>query len=270
MAKPTVPEPVFLKVPQPGIHFDGEAFDAVIRAHGVRLRHLRGMRCPVGMADPDDGRRPHPDHEGCANGYLYTPAGVVTALLQGNRVSRRESDIGVLDSSAAELSLPRTYDGVDAEAIESQIYVQPGDRFYLDDEAILVVGSETLKATQSGTDRLVFPAVRIQDLIDDGGRRYAQGVDFDLVEGRLRWRAGKMLAGGVYSVRFMYRPYLIVQEITHALRIGHIPGTDGTKASRFPQACLVRREFVLAGSSANDPLAKNPADPNQALPPQEQ
>ena len=56
------------------VEFDPEEFDVAIRGAGVGFVHYRAMKCPVGIVDRDDSRRPHEDHSGCFNRVFFTRA----------------------------------------------------------------------------------------------------------------------------------------------------------------------------------------------------
>ena len=113
--------------------FDADAFDEAIRTQGIKFVHYRSMRCPVGLTDRDDMRRPHPDHSGCQNGFIYTRAGVITILFTGNSAAEKREDYGVLDGSSVSVSIPRHYDDT-----TEPCYLPTYDRMYLDDDSIIV------------------------------------------------------------------------------------------------------------------------------------
>ena len=82
------------------VTFDLDAFDDFVRAQGVKLVHYRAQRCPVGMVALGDSRRPHPHHEGCFNGFVYTKVGCVTASFTSNNKRQSQEDIGSSCSGA--------------------------------------------------------------------------------------------------------------------------------------------------------------------------
>lgn len=239
-------------LPTVQVSFDVEAFDEAIRSQGVKLKHYRAMRCPVGLIDQYDIRRPHDDHSGCSNGFIYTFAGEVTCLFTGNSMQNQMQDMGFLDGSAVSITLPRHYDNT-----EKTLYLAPFDRLYLAEESILVPDWQLLTHHITGFDKLNRPAEVIQDLMDSSGKRYIEGQDFQLVEGQIKWigqgrpgidaETGK---GRICSVRFLHRPYWYVRQLIHEIRVTQAenPVTGERKIHKMPQAAVLVREQVFEKS----------------------
>src|ERR1041385_5143358 len=144
---------VILKIPPgTGVAFDPDAFDTAIRSQGVPFTHWRAMRCPVGMIDRFDERRVHSDHSGCSNGFIYTKAGTVTGLFVNSGSRSDAQDIGYLDGSTVQVTLPRFYDGT-----EEEVHVANFDRSYVPED-VLVPTWQLVEASPIGRDRLPFPA----------------------------------------------------------------------------------------------------------------
>src|SRR6266404_1701447 len=126
-------EPIKLDPMRVALSLSPEAFDDFIADHGVQLVHWRGMRCPIGLSDPDDARRPHPHHEGCSNGFLFTLAGTMTCGFLGNTKESRMEDIGRVDDAVVQCVLPRFYD-CEEGATPKRVDICQFDRLYLKDE----------------------------------------------------------------------------------------------------------------------------------------
>ena len=163
-------------------------FDNAISTQGVVLEHWRSMRCPIGMTDLHDGRRPEGhDHALCNNGFIYTLAGRVRALFTGNSDSLKITDVGTLDGSVVQATFNRHYEDAPG-CVGPELHVAVFDRFYLDDEKIVVPQWQTFESHISGRERLQYPAVAVQDLMDSDGRRYTEDVDFEVDDdGRVVW-----------------------------------------------------------------------------------
>ncbi len=86
------------------VAFDLEAFNEHIKGHGLQFVHYRCTRNPVGLVDRDDTRRPNPSDLKAVNGFVYTKAGVVTALCLGNTKETKASDEGLVDASMAQFT----------------------------------------------------------------------------------------------------------------------------------------------------------------------
>jgi hypothetical protein len=253
-------------LPNEAISFDIEAFDNLLRSQGVTFIHYRGTRCPVGMIDEFDTRRPHEDHEGCSNGFLYTKAGEITCLFNGNGTSTSLQDVGVVDGSTVSVTLPRFYD----DSTEP-VRIAAFDRMYLSEIGISVSFWQLFRHSPSGIDKLSFPVSTVQDLIDSQGKRYFEG-DFEIrADGKLAWTAKKpgldpeTGKGLVCSVRYTYRPYWYVKQLVHEVRVTQAedPLTGARVINRMPQAVVLQREYVFENAD-RDEQAKDPNDPRQA------
>jgi len=252
-------------LPTVAIGFDVEAFDDAIRNQGVRLIHFRAIRCPVGMTDIGDNRRPHPDHSGCSNGFLYERAGSVTALLIGNGNNPSLRDIGFVDGASFTSTFPRQYD--DPCVPPKPFYMAPFDRFYLDEEDITVSTWQLVKSNPSGLDKLSFPAVEVERLVDARGESYEQCQDFEIEAGQIRWKPGGRRPGEdvetgrgvIYSIRFRYRPFWYCARMMHEIRVSQQDNqmTGERKLVRMQQQCLLNREYLFLNES-NDDLALDP------------
>jgi len=253
------PHSITTDLPSEAVVFDADAFDDRIRSQGVRLEHFIATRCPIGMTDLDDNRRPHSDHANCSNGFLYKRAGVVLGLLTGNQKDTRFDDVGLMDHAQFQLTVPRSYE--DPE--DKLITIAPFDRFYLNDPNVVVIYWQLFLAHQSGRDRLNFPVVEVIRLVDNLGREYSCGTDFSITAGQIQWlgvnRPGldsDTNRGRVCSVRYTYRPYVYVGPVLHDLRVSAAinPLTGEQAMIRMPQAATVHREYVFLNEK-HDPDA---------------
>lgn len=234
-------------LPTEAVSFDVDAFDEAVRSHGVTFVHWRAMKCPVGMIDEYDSRRVHEDHSGCSNGFLYTRAGAVTCLFTGNSTQSQIGEVGIMDGSMVSVTLPRFYDPPDA----SPIYIAPFDRLYLAEESIVVPDWQVFRHEPTGIDKLNFPAVSVQDLVDSRGIRYHR-PDFEINDGKLVWSGTRPGVdpdtgrGLVCSIRYTYRPYWYVKSLVHEVRVSQAenPLTGLRETNRMPQAIVLQREYV--------------------------
>jgi hypothetical protein len=192
---------------------------------------------------------------------LYTKVGTITALFTGNSKHKNLEDVGFYDGSTVQVTLPREYDDPPGESI----FVAPFDRFYLEEESLVVPIWQQFIHHESGRDRLKYPAVKVQTLIDSAGIRYFQGSDFTVTsEGELRWIGNQptpqldlggstTTRGAVCSVRYLYRPYWYVGQIVHELRVTQISDGADRSIQRMPQAIVLHREYVALTRDQNDP-----------------
>lgn len=255
MAKGPVND-IITEIPPHQISFDVEAFDFALRSQGVKLVHYSAIRCPVGMTNLDDNQRPHPDHEGCTNGFLYTKVAPITALFVNNSKHKQAHEMGFFDGSTIQVTFPRFYDET-----EDRAYIAPFDRFYLAEESITVPTWQLFLHHESGIDRLKYPIVDVDQIVDYTGIRYYPQQDFRVTkEGRLEWfsrRPSPQLdvgpgmgngfgtdRGAVCSIRYTYRPYWYVGNLLHEIRVTQVSSGNERSIERMPQAALMHREYV--------------------------
>lgn len=255
---------------QPGLSvaFDADAFDDLLAAHGVDLVHFRSMRNPAGMDDRFDSRRPGEDHVAASNGMVYTQAGCFVGAIIGNSKDLKTAVGGVLDASTAQLTAPRFYD------TGAPVYLNIGDRIYLRETSMLVVHQQLGEVHATLVDRLKFPVVEVQDLMDADGTRYTPGTHFVVQDGNIAWLsppppAGDGARGKVYGIRYLYRPYWVVSRMVHDIRIAQTIDFSGQRVTqRMPQLAYVEREYVYRNEE-QDPQAPNPNSPRQTAAPED-
>jgi len=258
---------VDLTGPLTTVSWDEDAFDVFIRSQGAKFVHWRAMPCPVGMTDRWDVRRTHPDHSGCSNGHLYTRAGVVTCMMGSGAPNKMEqNDIGLLNGSTVRVTAPFTYDDSDEEMVD----VMPFDRFYLDEERVLVPHAQRVEHHVSLHDRLQFPVVKVVDLVDANGISHGKD-EYDIVAGQIVWKQSlgydhDQKKGTVYSIRYMYRPYWYVKDMQYQVRLAQVETPDGRVAKRWPQEWTMTREFIFE-KEEKDKLAPDPDSPRQVMGP---
>jgi hypothetical protein len=244
------------EIPSTLVSFDADAFDEAIRSQGVRLVHYQALPCPVGLTNLDDNRRPHEDHAGCTNGFLYGKAGVVTGLFTGNSKHKVPDEMGFWDSSTVQISLPRFYDECD-----QRLYIAPFDRLYLDDEHLNVVTWQRYIHSDDGVDRLKYPVVEVVRLVDNAGIVYQEGDDFVVQQGLIKWVGRQPVPltgtdsdrGAICAIRYTYRPYWYVGQLMHELRVTQITGDTGRHTEKMPQQILAHREYVAQTKDQQPP-----------------
>jgi hypothetical protein len=261
------------------VSFDKDAFDDLLRSHGIVFVHYKAIRCPVGLQDRSDTRRSHGDHSGCSNGFIYTSAGEVTGFFSTNRMESKLIDQGILNDSTAIVSFPTNYDNT-----ADPIYIVPYDRFYIKDMPACVSNWELVSYSGDGLDRLEFPAQNITDcIVDANGKIYTIGKDFELSSGQIRWlKTGEapgwnvvLNKGIVYSVRYQYQPYFYCIRLLHEIRVARIdnflggpnPNNSNAPLARMPYQVVLQREYMFHDTE-NDPETLAINNPRQGFSPQ--
>lgn len=250
--------------PSDNVSFDVEGFDHLIADNGIRFIHQISTPCPIGLTDPYD-IHPHSKHDTCSNGHIYENAGIVTAYLSGNQNIPFFEDVGIADGSTVQITLRQKYDDKDVE-----IRVSNYDRFYLHDYKAEVITKERFEHNQTGIDKLRYPVLNVELLIDSRGNKYTPGVDFVIVDSKIKW-IGKQPTfdpkeekGEVCSVRYTYVPFWYCDKLLHEIRVtrNHDTITGEDKITRLPYAVLLAREYIFE-NSRNDDDALTGASPSR-------
>ena len=185
---------------------------------------------------------------------VYTKAGELMGICLSNTKEVRATTGGMVDSSTAQFTpLTRYLD------TGKRVFLAPGDRLIMDESNALVSRSEVLECCPTGIDRPKFHVVEVLDCMDAMGNRYEQGADFQVDDtGLIRWDERRPLQdvqsgmGGIYTIRYVYRPYWVVVRLMHELRMiqKQNPMTGERGSVQGPQLALVQREFVFENESA--------------------
>lgn len=251
------------------VSFKVDAFDGAIRSQGVRLVHFRAMRCPVGLGDIYDTRRPTHDHAGCSNGMVYTEAGEVTATFMGSGNADKLLDTGLADGSSAQVTMPRHYDGT-----ETEISIARFDRIYLAEQVVLVPTWQLFEATMVGREKLKYPVEVVEDLMDAAGRKYQVDADFVVEGGFIVWVGDRrptydpsLSKGQVCAVRYLYRPFWYVKQLLHEVRVAQAENAQNIrKVHNMHKSMVLQREYLFESENTEDPAlqtarqAPSPAD----------
>lgn len=246
---------LFTLLPEEATTLDVAAFDNLVHIRGVKFVHHRAIPCPVGLTDENDIHRTHADHSGCNNGFIYKPIGRVTAVFTSNATDPKKVDQGMFDGSTVVITFPRFYD----EPADKRVMVRPIDRLYLEEEDLLVaIWDKTHRRNDNLPDRVEFPIVKVEHLVDANAAWWTQDVDFDIIAGNIVWRAGRgPTPGTVFSVWYQYRPYWYIDRLIHEVRVSPVPDyMDGNLVAmeRLAYGAMCQREYVYRNQQ-NDDLA---------------
>jgi hypothetical protein len=256
------------------VNFDPDAFDDMLRSHGLTLVHWRALKCPLGAVDADDERSPHGDHGDCSNGFLYRVVAPITCAVSNNSDNPQVLDIGIVNQVNILITPPRSYDVLAIDGSPLQCLMAPYDRLYLAEESITVINWQKFEVCGGPTDKLMYPLVMVEELVDSRGKWYQEGEDFTCEAGLLKWVPGhapgtpraEAGTGVICSIRYRYRPYWYVKDLPHEIRVTQLedPITGVRHTVRMPQQALLQREYVFENQS-NDPNAKENQDPNKVI-----
>jgi hypothetical protein len=238
-----------MNLPFEAVSFDIEAFDKLIASHAVTIEVYSAMICPLGSRDADDVHS-HMGHSQCSNGFIYTKEGEVEAAFHGNESRPNFQGYGISDESTARMTIKRFYDCPrDKPVLIGHYY-----RIYIKDCPVSVTNSEVIEHHQSGVDRLSYPIVAVQRIMDARGQEYQEGRDFVVDAGLLRWLPNKgpgydtKLGRGVpFSIHYTYKPFYYVKHIPHEVRVTKDidPATGEVALQRVQYELIVQREWAF-------------------------
>lgn len=233
---------------QNSVFFTPALFDKAILDHGVLITHYKAMVCPIGATMADDLRKPHNcNNPACESGWLIEKIGDITALFSNNTLNDQWKDAGIWESSNVVITFPRFY----ADKPTEQVRVLPYDRLYLK-EPIMVEHWSKQVWSMTEIDSLKFPIARVERLIDSLGVEYKQDIDFTISKGRIKWIKTPGVdpstnVGRVFSVRYLYQAYYIINSVQHELRIvtQRNPVTGVVTTVQMPMTAAIQRENVF-------------------------
>lgn len=227
--------------------FNPQSFEKLIAEMGIRLVHARPIPSP--RVKDIRGDDLDPSDNQAENGFFYYGHKDFTGTFMSNSLDRRFNVNGTFDADQAVIVIPTKYG--DGTEMDIQIF----DRIIAPD--LTVRYYQRVEHDQTGIDRLHFPAVKVDFIMDAHDRQYAEGVDFVVDnKGRIEWLQGGQRpgydpvsgSGIIYSVNYYCRPVFTVISLPHQLRATQTrgPGGPGTAnvQNRYPQLAVVRKDFV--------------------------
>jgi len=245
---------------QPQVAMNPQAFNELIQGKGIRMIHSKPIPCPnirdIHAGDHDPGCNE------CHNGMVYYGHREFIGAFMGNDGNRNFQINGQFDIDNATMVIPTKYsDG-------SELDIQLFDQILIPDFTVRYY--QRVEHSQSGVDRLQFPATKVDLLKAAGGKEFVPGVDFDVDSaGNVKWlttnRPGYNLdisRGVVYSVNYYCRPVFTIVALPHQLRTTQTLVDGRPVQERFPQTALVRKEFIPynSGDKAGPPDSPEPRD----------
>ena len=167
-------------------------------------------------------------------------------------------DMGLLTGSTMQITVPRYYIESDCSPAGKEVVPALYDRVYLKDNNARVIATQLFEHNISGMDRVKYPIIKVEILVDSRGNLYRECEHFEVVGGQIKWLGLKQPAknpvtgrGEVCSIRYQYRPYWYIDRLLHEIRIVR----NGADSVAAPKAALIQREYVFE-DERNDPQAQ--------------
>jgi hypothetical protein len=237
------------QIPDPSIR--GASWDQLLKQRGIRFIHQRAVPCPnMKSLDADNH---HPDCTFCdSSGFLYYGAKEIYGVFYSNSLEKMFEKQGVWEVGVATATFPTEYE--DGTQCEFGMY----DSLTIPDFQVRLWELKEYEPRPQNLQQLRYPIAKIDHMsIVRNGQliELQQGVDFDIVDGKIQWRPGKTPKydnvgerGEVFTVSYLANPVYIVWQPLRELRVSQ-EMVDGQKvARRLPQQVLLKRDFLVNGS----------------------
>jgi len=241
-----MPEHMYGQMPDDGVYPIGMnpvPFEKLIRSKGIRMVHQKPIPCP--NQHTLNGGDHDPNCTLCYNGFVYYGQKEFIGALTGNSLNKQFGMNGTFDMDQATIVVPAKDEN------GNEMDFQYFDQILIPDFTVRVY--QRVQASQTGVDRLHFPATSVDMVMGSDGTIYKVGVDCVINDrGMLEWispnRPGYNLltdSGEIYSVNYYTKPTLTIVGMPHQLRVTQTKDKDGkTIQNRFPQLIVVRKDFV--------------------------
>lgn len=237
-----------LQMPQPlnQVSLNPEIFEQQIRGQGVRMFHKRPVPCPK-IRDINAGDH-SPGCNNCNNGFVFYGQTCFIGAFAGNELVRMFNINNTWDVDSAAIICP-------VKDEKGQILdIQYFDQIILPDFSVRYY--QRVEYNQSGIDVLHFEPISVDFVIDENGRRYEEGRNFTIKNGRIAWNPSQDVPGynptldrgTIYSINYYTRPHFTITGLPHQLRITQTQDDEGNGSpnvqARYPQLCVVRKDFI--------------------------
>lgn len=237
-------------LPDPSIK--GLSFDQLLNNRGIRFIHKIAAPCPNMNVLNDNNH--DPDCPFCDQSQiLYVEEKEIFGVLSSNTLEKLYEIQGVWEVGTAVITFPTEYeDGVQADFNVFDQLICPDFQVRLSDL------KEYNGLTLMGTKYPIVRAVNITSISNGQLKTYNEGVDYNIVNGKISWIAGQEPSyndieeiGEVLSITYIANPVYNVLQTLHELRVTQ-ELIDGQKtARRLPQQVLVKRDFLFNPKDGN-------------------
>jgi len=179
----------------------------------------------------------------CQNGYIYYGNQTFKGNIFGNSNTRQFQSQGAIDYDSAQVEIPAT-DSRGAPLSPSFF-----DKIILDCEPVRFY--QRIEHSQTGVDKLHFPAVKVEKVLGADFKEYYPVKDFVINPvGRIEWIGSRpkydaaLDSGEIYSITYLIKPSYVVINIPSQVAMAQTVVDGETILQRLPSMVQVRREFV--------------------------
>lgn len=219
-----------------------ESFNELIKNRGIRFMHSKAYPCP-NMKSLDDGNHdplcPHCD----GSGILYYDKREIFGFFSSNSIERQFEKQGVWEMGTVVATFPTEYaDGVEAD-------FSMFDKLEVVDFTVRLWELKEFETRPGLVQQLRYPIIktsRIESANSSTRKEYVEGQDFNIVDGKISWVAGKQPAEGqVFVANYFCKPVYVVLNPLRELRITQEMVSGEKVARRMPQQVVLRRDYYV-------------------------
>lgn len=243
----SVPGPFPGIIPDPS--FNSINFEQLLQNRGIRFIHTRATPCP--NLKSLDARGHNPNCPICAaSGYLYYGEREIWGTFTNNALERLFEIQGHWEVGNAVITFPALYPDGSTPAEFSTF-----DKLLCPDFMVRLWELKPYEPTGTDMQQLRYSVQKVDfaaSVINDVLKEYKQDIDFNVVDGKIKWISGRQPAfnpitglGELVSFSYFSNPIFIVQHHMHELRVTQELKNGEKVATRFPQQVLVKREFLV-------------------------
>lgn len=256
--------PINYDSPQDMVRADLTGENLFVANNSILWAHWKAVPCVLGQTNMEGLRRSH-DHafenQGssviCENSFTYFKAGEVYGIFTNNSKDTSRWVGGWVPNGQAYITFDRYYKGT-----KDAVYLSKYDKIVpmICPDDFFAEHSQKLVNNPLGVDKLQFPVHKVIYLSDSAGKRYSQGIDFDVEGCMIKWRAqtrpglDETSKPRILSVRFRYQPYYYVKYVMHEQRLKaeFDPYLQEIKMKGGPSQCLVEQDYIFQTNEFKD------------------
>jgi len=184
------------------------------------------------------------------NGHIYIQKKPVFIILTNNSTDLINTPSGLYGNSGAYATVNRWYQNTN-----ETVHISQFDKMVpcSSENEIIGTAKQKFRHNNTGVDRLNFPIVDIEFLVDSDGKFYQKNVDFDIIDGVIKWKGhnrpgndpvtGK---GKICSARFQYKRYFYIKMVPHDFRSTPVINSMGqAQVKRGPMQAVLQADEIF-------------------------
>jgi len=211
-----------------------EAYDTLIKNHGVRVKVYRTMHCPNVKSVDGAEHEIDCDIPGCnGSGWVDVAPIETLAFIQNQSLEKMPFVEGQVDGNTVAATF---LTGIELQYFTLVELIDFTDIFF-----------QRVSRSNTNTDNLRYAAKRVNVIMDKNSKLYYQCIDFELdPNGNIKWKNGKgPMPGTIYSVHYESAVRFRATQAMHANRFGQKKVSGGVEYHKFPEQWALTKEFLV-------------------------